>query len=128
MLDLGVREESSSPWQSPPVLAPNSDISMRFCVDYWCLNKITLFYAYPMTWVDTLLDKIGEAQVLSTLALTKGNWQILLAKADRQKMALATPSGFTIESYNISFGRKQLGHLVRLPAQHHSEPQTKSIR
>lgn len=46
-----------------------------------------------MPRVDALLDKIGGAQGLSTFDLTKGYWEIPLAKANRQKTAFANPSG-----------------------------------
>lgn len=46
-----------------------------------------------MTWIDILLDKMGRGEVLSTIDLTKGSWQIPLAKADRQKTAFATLLG-----------------------------------
>lgn len=70
------------------VTKPN--VSVRFCVDYYHLNDFILFDVYPMPWVDTLLDQIGGAQVLYILDLTKGYWQILLAKADRPKTNFAT--------------------------------------
>lgn len=50
---------------------PKPDGPVRFCVDYRHVNEVTLF-AYPVPWVDALLDKIGGAQVLSTLEITKG--------------------------------------------------------
>lgn len=46
-----------------------------------------------MPWVDALLDKIESAQVLSTLNLTNGHWQITLATAGHQKTAFATTLG-----------------------------------
>lgn len=63
------------PRPPPPVPVPNPDGSVHFCVDYQRLNEIISFDAYSMPWVDTLLDKIGGAQVLSTIDLTKGYWQ-----------------------------------------------------
>lgn len=62
-------------------------------MDFSRLDKITLFDAYPMPRVDVLLDKIAGAQVLPTINLTKGYWQILLAKEAHPKIAFATPSG-----------------------------------
>lgn len=71
MLELGVIEESSSSWASPIVLVPKPDTTTRFCNDFWKLNKISLFDAYPMPKVDELLETLGPAQFISTLDLTK---------------------------------------------------------
>lgn len=65
MLALGITEESTSPWQSPPVLVPKPDESVWFCIDFRKLDNISTFDAMPR--VDTQLEVIWGAQVLSTI-------------------------------------------------------------
>ena len=48
----------------------------RFCVDYHGLNWVTKPDAFPLPWVDNLLDQLGEAQYFSVLDLAAGYWQI----------------------------------------------------
>ncbi|XP_063070441.1 uncharacterized protein LOC134461440 [Engraulis encrasicolus] len=93
MLELGVIEESKSPWASPIVLVPKPDGSVRFCNDYRKLNEVSQFDSYPMPRVDDLVDSLGHARFLTTLDLTKGYWQVPLTPASKEKTAFATPEG-----------------------------------
>ena len=63
MKDMGVIEESCSPWASPVVHIPNPDGSVRFCMDYRKVNDMTVPDAYPMPRIDDLIDKSGEARL-----------------------------------------------------------------
>ena len=93
MLELGVIEPSRSEWCSPIVMVGKKDGSTRFCVDFRKVNAISKFNAYPMPRVDELLDRLGKAQLISTLDLTKGYWQIPLTQSSREKTAFSTPDG-----------------------------------
>lgn len=44
---------------------------------------VSAFDAYPISWVDELIDRVGNAQVLSTIDLNKGYWQISLDSEDQ---------------------------------------------
>lgn len=54
MLQFGV-------WQSPIVLLPKPDGSIRFCIYSWEVNKISSFNAYLMLRDNVLLSQLGEA-------------------------------------------------------------------
>ena len=51
MLEMGGIEESTSDWCCPIELVCKSDGSIRFCVDYHRINKVSKFVAYPMPQV-----------------------------------------------------------------------------
>uniref|UniRef100_K7EXH9 Gypsy retrotransposon integrase-like protein 1 n=1 Tax=Pelodiscus sinensis TaxID=13735 RepID=K7EXH9_PELSI len=93
MLRMGVIRESRSAWRSPIVLVPKRDGTLRFCIDFRKVNAISRMDAYPMPRVEELLERLGRAQYLSTLDLTKGYWQIPLTPTSQAKTAFATPSG-----------------------------------
>lgn len=58
MLNLGIIKESLSIWCSHIFIVVKKDESIRFCVDYRKFNEVSQFDAYPMPWVDKLLDQL----------------------------------------------------------------------
>lgn len=93
MQSLDVIEESHSPWSSPIVMVAKPNGTWRFCNDFRQLNNVSKFDAYPMPRVDELIERLGKAEYLTTLDLTKGYWQIPLTPEAREKTAFATPWG-----------------------------------
>lgn len=89
----GVIKESCSPWQNAPVLLPKPDSSVGFCIDFGRLDVVSIFDAYSMHRIDTLLDLIGGAHYLSTIDLTKGYRQIPMDPVSQEKTALLPPQG-----------------------------------
>ena len=68
----GIIEKSESDWAFPLVAVSKKDGGIRLCVNYWKLNQVTKFDAYPMPRVEELLDQIRNAQFITTLDLAKG--------------------------------------------------------
>ena len=59
MLDLGVIEPSISPYSSPIVLVPKKDGSVRFCIDFRKLNKVTEFDAEPKPKMEEIINRMS---------------------------------------------------------------------
>ena len=85
MLEARIIQPSTSPWASPIVLVPKKGGGVRFCVDYRRLNKVAKFDAYPMVRMEEIFERIGSSNVVSTLDLAKGYWQIPMAANSRDK-------------------------------------------
>ena len=93
MLRLKVIVPSISPWNAPVLLIRKKDGSIRFCIDYRALNKITQKDPYPLPHIDELRDQILGASVFSSLDLTKGYWQVPLNPGDQEKTAFSANRG-----------------------------------
>ena len=59
MLELGVIKKSVSPYSSPVVLVPKKDRSVRFCIDFRKLNKVTKFDAEPMPNMEEVINRMS---------------------------------------------------------------------
>ena len=113
MLDMGVIRKSSSPYASPVVIVKKKDGSNRICVDYRKLNKVTISDPEPMRTSEDLFQQLGKSKFFSKIDLSKGYWQIPVAKEDIVKTAFVTPDG-TYEFLRMPFGMKNSGAtLVR---------------
>lgn len=86
-----------------PVMVPKADGTLWICINFCRFNIITQFDTFPMPQVGELLQRIGQAQFISTFNLTKGYWQIPLCLEDRAKRAFGTCWGL-YEFCRMPFG------------------------
>ncbi|UYV66779.1 hypothetical protein LAZ67_4002838, partial [Cordylochernes scorpioides] len=93
MMGAKIIRPSSSPWASPVILVKKKDGSLRFCVDYRRLNKITKKDVYPLPRIDDALKTLSGSRYFSTMDMRSGYWQIEVDDKDREKTAFITPDG-----------------------------------
>ena len=104
MLNLGAIRPSNSPWASGIVLVRKKDGRLRFCIDLRRLNNRTIKDAYSLLKIESILDSFIGAQIISTLDLKAGYWQVEMAEECKVYRAFACgPLGF-YECDTMPFG------------------------
>ncbi|XP_068205216.1 uncharacterized protein [Palaemon carinicauda] len=108
MLDMGIIQESASPYASPVVMVKKSDGSNRVCIDFRKLNRITIFDPEPMVTADDVFARLSESNFFTKIDFTKGYWQIKVRSEDVPKTAFVTPDG-QYEFLKMPFGMVNAG-------------------
>ncbi|KAL8117783.1 hypothetical protein AgCh_015616 [Apium graveolens] len=93
LLEKGVIRPSVSPWGAPVLFVKKKDGSMRLCIDYRELNKLTIKSKYPLPRIDDLFDQLKEAKYFSKIDLRSGYHQLKIKPEDIPKTAFRTRYG-----------------------------------
>lgn len=62
MLENDIIEPSNSVWHSPVVVVKKCSGEWRFAVDYRKLNKYTVPLSFPLPYIETVCDAVGDAK------------------------------------------------------------------
>jgi transposase InsO family protein len=103
LLANGWVTDSHSRYAAPVIFVKKADGTLRMCVDYRGLNKITIKDRYPLPYIDDLLDKLHGGRVFTKLDLASGYHQVRIHPDDCHKTAFIAPDGF-YEYKVIPFG------------------------
>jgi len=115
MLKDGVIRTSSSPYNSPIIMVTKKDGSIRFCVDYRRLNKVTKTCKYPLTYASSCYDKLHESYYFTSLDFQSAYWSIPMAEEDKEKTAFTVRSGkfeFNVMPFGLSNAVATFCHLM----------------
>ena len=104
MLNLGVIEPSKSPWSSPIVMVKKSNNEYRFCIDFRKVNQVTKKDAYPLPYINSILDGLRDAKVLSSIDLKSAYHQIPLDSSSKEKTAFTVPGKGLFQFTRMPFG------------------------
>jgi hypothetical protein len=98
-------QPSQSPFGAPVLFVKKKDGSMRMCVDYRALNKITVKNSYPLPRIDDLLDRLHGAKVFSQLDMRDAFHQIRIDPEHVPRTAFRTRYGlyeFTVMPFGLT--------------------------
>ncbi|KAG8498747.1 hypothetical protein CXB51_005165 [Gossypium anomalum] len=93
LLDRGFIRPSVSPWGAPVLFVKKKDGTMRMCIDYRQLNKLTIKNKYPLPRIDDLFDQLRGASVFSKIDLRSGYYQLRVKEVNIHKTAFRTRYG-----------------------------------
>ncbi|GMI67673.1 hypothetical protein HRI_000436600 [Hibiscus trionum] len=91
--DKGFIRPSISPWGAPVLFVKKKDGTMRLCIDYRQLNKVTIKNKYPLPRIEDLFDQLKHAAVFSKIDLRSGYYQMRVREEDVPKTAFRTRYG-----------------------------------
>ena len=105
LLDKGFIRSSTSTWGAPALFAKKKDKTLRLCIDYRQLNRVTIKNQYPLPRIDDLFDQLRGARVYSKIDLCTGYHQLRVRETDIPKTEFRTRYGhfeFTVIPFGLT--------------------------
>uniref|UniRef100_UPI0035D035F9 reverse transcriptase family protein n=1 Tax=Bartonella sp. AC142YNZD TaxID=3243448 RepID=UPI0035D035F9 len=84
---------STSPWGAPVLFVQKKDGTLRLCIDYRKLNRVTIKNKYPLPRIDDLFDQLKGSRYFSKIDLRSGYHQLRIRAEDVAKTAFRTRYG-----------------------------------
>ena len=98
---------SKSPWGAPIIFMTKKDNTLRMCMDYRALNKLTVKNSYPLPRIDEIFDQLKGSKYFSKIDLRSGYHQIRMSEESIPLTAFRTRYGH-FEFLVLPFGLTRL--------------------
>ena len=89
-LERGSIKPSTSPFGAPVLFVKKADGSLRLCVDYRALNRMTIKNRYPLPLIQELMDRVNGARRFTKIDLLTAYHLLRIALGDEWKTAFRT--------------------------------------
>ena len=93
LLQVGFIRPLKASFEAPVLFQKKQDGSLRLCVDYRALNKVTVRNKYPIPLIADLFDQLSNAKFFSKLDLRFGYHQVRISEGDEPKTTCVTRYG-----------------------------------
>ena len=93
LVDNGFIRPNVSPWGASVLFVKKKDGTMRLCIDYRQLNKITIKNKYSLSRIDDLFDQLQGASMFSKIDLRFKYHQLRIKESDVPKTTFKTHYG-----------------------------------
>ena len=93
LIDKNYIQPSVSPCGAPVIFVKKKDETLRLCIDYRQLNKMTIKNRYPLPCIDDLFNQLHGATVFSNIDLWSGYHQVRIKDEDIFKTTFRTRYG-----------------------------------
>ena len=105
LLGKGFIRPSTSPWGAPVLFSKKKGKTLRLCIDYRQLNRVTIKNRYPLPRIDDLFDQLRGMRVYSKIDLRTSYHQLRVREADILKIAFKMRYGhfkFTVMPFGLT--------------------------
>ena len=103
LLDASFIRPSKAPYGAPVLFQKKKYGSLRMCIDYRALNKVTIKTKYLIPLVADLFDQLGNARYFAKIDLHSGYYQVRMAEGNEPKTTCVTRYG-SYEFHVMHFG------------------------
>jgi hypothetical protein len=90
ILKKGYIRPSVSPWGAPVIFVDKKDGTLRMCIDFRQLNKVTIKNNYPFPTIDDLFDQLKGARIFSKINLRSSYHQVRIKEKYINKTTFQT--------------------------------------